>query len=96
MRLMALQSLLGALLLLVAALWPREGGPVLVIMPVNEEPAWLFAAESWQLGRLSEAWGVRFAWLHPARGNASVSEITSSLASFAHLVVRARANAGCP
>jgi hypothetical protein len=92
---MAVQSVFGALLLMTAALWPRQGEPVLVAMPIAQDPAWLFGAENWQVGRLSEAWGVRLAWLHPATGNATISEIAPNFLSPVNVIVRARYGNGC-
>lgn len=92
---MAFQSVLGALFLMAAALLPRQGEPVLIAMPIAQDPAWLFGAENWQVGRLSEVWGMRVAWLYPVTANAPVSEIASNSSSLVTLIVRARAASNC-
>ncbi|MCS6933098.1 MAG: hypothetical protein NZM27_12920 [Acetobacteraceae bacterium] len=88
-----LQSLAGALLLVVAALWPRAGEPVLLALPPGVPAAAAFGLEGWRVLRVTEAGAVALVALAPEGGASSPGALLA--ASGAMLALRAGAAGGC-
>lgn len=90
---MLLQSLVGALLLLAAALWPRPGEPVLLAVPPGATPAAAFGVEGWRVLRLSEAGPFALVALSPEPGAPPLAALLT--ASGAMFALRATPGGAC-
>lgn len=89
MRLIVAQVLLGVVLLLAAALWPRPDQPLLAIARNDDAASRIFAWEGWRVLDLREAFGLKLLHLMPATRSTPRVDIPSEpgillIASMAH------------
>lgn len=88
-----LQSAVGALLLLAAALWPRPGEPVLLAVPQQALASAVSGVEGWRVLRLSEAGPFALVALSPEAGAPPLSALIA--ASGALFALRAMPGGAC-
>ncbi|BDG74837.1 hypothetical protein [Roseomonas fluvialis] len=93
MRVALLQIGASTFMLLVLAMWPRAGQPILLVLPPGAPAGAAFAAEGWRVQRIAEAGPFRLVVATPdsAAGDAAVLR----RASGAVLALAARALVAC-